>query len=78
MKKLEVLGTGCPKCEKLAQEVGRAARELGIEFELHKVKDIMKITSYGVLLTPALVVDGTVKISGKVPSLDELKELIKD
>lgn len=78
MKKLEVLGTGCPKCEKLVQEVGKAARELGLEFELHKVKDIMKITSYGVLLTPALVVDGKVKMSGKVPSIDELKKLIQD
>ena len=78
MKKLEILGTGCPKCEKLAQEAGQAARELGIEFELHKVKDIMKITSYGVLLTPALVADGTVKVSGKIPSVDELKEMIKD
>ena len=76
MKKLEVLGTGCPKCEKLVQEVGKAARELGLEFELHKVKDIMKITSYGVLLTPALVVDEKVVIKGRVPSKEEIKKIL--
>lgn len=77
MKKIEILGTGCPKCEKLAQATEEVARSLGIECELTKVKDITKITSYGVLLTPALVVDGDVKISGKVPSAEEIKKMLQ-
>lgn len=76
MKKLQVLGPGCPKCRKLAEMTKRAARELQIEFELEKVTEIDKITAFGVMMTPALVVDGEVKVSGKVPSLDELKEMI--
>lgn len=76
MKKIEILGTGCPKCEKLAKLADEAARDIDLEYELTKVTDIMKITSYGVMITPALVVDGDVKISGKVPSLDELKTML--
>ncbi len=76
MKKIQVLGTGCPKCKKLAELVDETARSLGIEYELSKVSDIMEITSYGVMVTPALVVDGTVKVSGKVPSVDEIKAML--
>ncbi len=76
MKSIKILGTGCPKCHKLAEQADAAARQLGIEFRLEKVTDISAITSYGVLMTPALVVDEHVKCVGKVPSLEEIKALI--
>lgn len=76
MKKLQILGTGCPKCKKLAEVTDTAARELGIEYELIKVTDITEIMSFRVMMTPCLVVDGTVKICGKVPSVEEIKKLI--
>ncbi len=77
MKNIKVLGPGCAKCEKLKEDTRTAADELGIEYELEKVTDIMKITEFGVMMTPALVVDGTVKVTGKVPSIEEIKELLK-
>ena len=77
MKKLQILGTGCPKCRLLADAAETAAKELGIEYELEKVTDLNKIMSFGVMLTPALVVDGVVKVSGKVPSADEAKALLR-
>jgi small redox-active disulfide protein 2 len=77
MKKIEVLGTGCAKCEKLAELTEQAAKELGLEYELVKVTDIMAITERGVIMTPGLVVDGEVKVTGKLPSLDELKGMIR-
>ncbi|UCF05014.1 MAG: TM0996/MTH895 family glutaredoxin-like protein [bacterium] len=64
MKKLLILGTGCAKCNQLAGQTESAARELGIDFELEKVTDIDKILSFGVMMTPALVVDGDVKVVG--------------
>ncbi len=76
MKKLQILGTGCPKCNDLAEKTEKAAKELGIEYELVKVSDINDIMSFGVMMTPALAVDGDVKISGKVPDVDAIKELI--
>ncbi|UCD16848.1 MAG: TM0996/MTH895 family glutaredoxin-like protein [Candidatus Zixiibacteriota bacterium] len=76
MKKLQVLGPGCPRCTKLAEVVDKAARELGIEYRLEKVTDIRDITNFGVMMTPALVVDGTVKVVGKVPSPDEIKKML--
>ena len=77
MKKIQILGTGCPKCKKLAEQAELAAKELGIEFELEKVTDINQIMSFGVMMTPALVVNGDVKSAGKLPKLEELKTLIK-
>jgi small redox-active disulfide protein 2 len=74
--KLEILGTGCPKCMKLEELTRKAASELGIEAEVTKVKDIKEIMSYGVMITPALVVDGEVKVAGKVPSVEEIKKMI--
>jgi len=74
--KIEILGTGCPKCKKLAEVAEQAAREMGVEFDLVKVTDMQQIVSYGVLSTPALVVDGKVKIAGKVPTLDQTKKLL--
>jgi small redox-active disulfide protein 2 len=76
MKKIQILGTGCPKCKKLAEEAEKAAKELGIEYEVIKVKDIGEIMKFGVMMTPALAVDGNVKVSGRVPSVEELKKLL--
>lgn len=77
MKKIEILGMGCAKCNQLAERTKDAVKELGIDAEVNKVQDIKTITNYGVLVTPALVVDGVVKIAGKLPKVQEIKELIK-
>jgi small redox-active disulfide protein 2 len=76
MKKIQVLGTGCPKCKKLTEAAEQAAKEMGIEYTLEKVTDIEKIINSGVMSTPALVVDGVVKVAGRVPALEELKTLL--
>ncbi len=76
MKKIQILGTGCPKCQQLTETAETAAKELGIPFELEKVKDIRQIMAFGVMATPALVVDGVVKVAGRVPSMDETKSLL--
>ncbi len=77
MKKIQILGTGCPKCKKLAENAEAAAKELGIEFEIEKVTDINEIMKFGVMVTPALAVDGEVKAVGKVLSPGEIKELFE-
>ena len=77
MKLVQVLGPGCPKCKKLVSDVEGAVAELGLEATIEKVTDIMKITDFGVMMTPALVIDGEVKVVGKVPSKEEIKELLK-
>ena len=77
MKKLQILGVGCPKCQKLAENAEAAARELGMEYELEKVTDINEIAKFGVMMTPALAVDGEVKVVGKIPVIEELKELLQ-
>jgi len=77
MKKIEILGMGCSRCNQLAERAKDAVKELGIEAEVVKVQDIKAITNYGVLVTPALVVDGVVKVAGKVPKLEEIKGWIK-
>ncbi len=76
MKRIQILGTGCPKCQKLTEAAQAAANELGIAYELQKVTDIGDIVSFGVMMTPALAVDGEVKVAGQVPSVAELKELL--
>ena len=76
MKEVKVLGPGCPKCEELMKQTQAVVDELGLDCRVEKVTDIMTITSYGVMITPALVVDGQVKVSGKVPSVDELKKML--
>lgn len=76
MKTLQVLGTGCPKCKKLAELTEEAARRLGIEYRLEKVSDINKIMEFGVMMTPALAVDGVVKVAGKVPSTEDIVNMI--
>ncbi len=73
---IKILGSGCQKCIKLAEATEQAAKELGIEINLEKVTDIEKIMSYSVMSTPALVVDGVVKIKGRVPSKDEIKKIL--
>ena len=77
MKKLQILGTGCPKCKKLAENAGAAAKALGIEYEIEKVTDITEIMKFGVMMTPALAIDGKVKVVGKVISAEEIKNLIQ-
>jgi small redox-active disulfide protein 2 len=76
MKKIQILGTGCPKCKKLAESTEAAAKDLGIQYEIEKITDINKIMQFGVMMTPALAVDGTVRLVGKVPNVDEIKSLI--
>jgi len=76
VKKIQILGTGCPKCEKLAELSETAAREMGLEYELEKVTGIKEIMAFGVMLSPALVVDGKVRVAGKVPDVEEIKKLI--
>jgi len=76
MIKLQVLGTGCPRCKKLVENAEAAAKELGIEYKIEKVTDINEIMKFGVMMTPALAVDGNVKSTGKVPGIEEIKTLI--
>jgi small redox-active disulfide protein 2 len=73
---IQVLGTGCPKCHKLEEIARQAAGELTDDFIVEKVKDIQKISQFGVFSTPALVVDGLVKVTGRVPSLEEMKKIL--
>jgi small redox-active disulfide protein 2 len=77
MTKLQVLGTGCAKCERLAQHTEEAARALGLDYELVKVTDLLEITKFGVMMMPALVVDGVVKISGNVPTTEAIKDMLR-
>ena len=72
--KIEVLGPGCVKCEKIYEIVERTLRELGKEAELSKVKDVKSIMEYGVLMTPAVVINGKVLCSGRVPGPAEIRE----
>ena len=76
MKSIKVLGTGCPKCTKLAANAEAAAKDLGIQYELQKVTDINAIISFGVMATPALVIDAEVKASGRVPGVEEIKKML--
>lgn len=74
--KIEILGTGCAKCHKLDELVRATVKETGVSAEITKVEDIKKIMGYGVMTTPALVIDGQVKAAGKIPSVEEIKQLI--
>jgi small redox-active disulfide protein 2 len=76
MKKSQVLGPGCPRCIELAKRTDEAAKAAGLNYELEKVMELKKIMSFGVFMTPALVVDGEVKVAGQVPSVDEIKKMI--
>jgi small redox-active disulfide protein 2 len=74
--RIEVLGTGCPKCMSLEQNVKKALAELAMHADVEKVTDIQQIIQRGVMSTPALVIDGKVVLQGKSPSVDQLKQLI--
>ena len=76
MKKIQILGTDCPKCKKLAENAEAAAKDLGIEYEIEKVTKINEIMKFGVMMTPALAIDGQVKSVGKVISPDEIKKML--
>jgi len=76
MKKLQILGTGCPKCRKLTELAEKAAQALGIDYEIEKVTDINELMKFNIMMTPGLAVDGIVKCSGRIPSIEELKRLI--
>jgi len=74
--KIQILGTGCPKCKKLAETVETAAKEMGLQYEMEKVTDIKEIMKFGVMMTPGLAVDGKVKVVGQVPSVEQVKKML--
>ena len=76
MKKLQILGPGCPKCNKLMENAEAAAKALGIEYTLEKITEIDKIMKFGVMMTPALAVDGVVKVVGKVPGPEAIRDML--
>jgi small redox-active disulfide protein 2 len=76
MKKLQILGTGCPKCQKLTENAETAAKELGLSYQIEKVKNINDIMKFGMMMTPALVVDGEVKVAGSIPAVEEIKKML--
>ena len=77
MKKIQILGPGCPKCKTLAENAEAAAKALGIEYTIEKVTGINEIMAFGVMLTPALVVDGEVKVVGKAPEAEAIQDMLK-
>ena len=77
MVKIQILGSGCAKCRQLAANAETAAEELGLDYELVKVTDLKEIMSFGVMLTPALAVDGQVKVVGKVPKPEDMKQMLE-
>ncbi|MCY2952870.1 MAG: thioredoxin family protein [Planctomycetota bacterium] len=76
MKTLQILGTGCTKCKTLAENTEAAAKAMSLDYQIVKITDINEIMKYGVMMTPALAVDGVVKVVGKVPSAEEIRKLI--
>ena len=74
--KLQVLGTGCAKCNQLATATQSAAERLGLDYELEKITDFLRFADYGVMVTPALLVDGKLKVTGRVPSDAELEKML--
>jgi small redox-active disulfide protein 2 len=75
--KIEILGTGCPKCQKLYENTESALQKTGVTAEVVKVTKLSDITNYGVMMTPALVIEGEIKAMGKVPSVDEISSWLK-
>ena len=74
--KIQILGTGCPKCKALASNAERAVKELGLNAEIEKITGIEEILKFRILMMPGLVIDGQVKAAGSVPSTDEIKQLL--
>jgi len=77
MKTIQILGMGCSKCEMLYKHAEAAAKELTLDYKMEKISDMNKITAMGVMMTPALAVDGKVLISGRIPSVEALKDILK-
>ena len=77
MKKIQILGTGCPKCKQLTENAEMAAREIGMDFEIEKVTDINEIMKFGVMMTPGLAIDGEVKSVGKVLQPSDIKQYLE-
>lgn len=77
MKTIKVLGPGCPKCKTTFHNVEEALKQLGIEAEIVKVEDIEEMMKYNILTTPVLMIDGEIKIKGRIAHIDEIKELLK-
>lgn len=77
MKTIQILGTGCPKCRMLEDAARKAADAIGLEYQLEKITDMNRFADFGVMMTPAMVVDGEVKVSGRIPNMDELKLLLQ-
>jgi len=77
MEKIEILGTGCAKCRRLVKNVEKAVADLGIDVEIIKIDDIAAIIDRGVMLTPALIVDGELKVSGRVADVNAIKEILR-
>ena len=77
MTKIEILGTGCAKCKMVENNVGRAVKELVVDAEIIKVENIEDIIERGIMMTPALFIDGEAKVVGKVATVDEIKELLR-
>lgn len=75
--KIQILGTGCPKCRKLAENASAAAEKVGIDYELIKITDINDIMAFGVMMTPALAIDDVVKSCGKLLSTDEIEDILR-
>ncbi len=76
MTRLQILGTGCPNCQRLAAATREAMHNLGLDFDVEKIEDLDSIIAFGVLRTPALAVDGEVRVSGRVPSVREIEQII--
>jgi len=76
MMKVQILGTGCPKCKKLAELTDQALKELGLELEIEKVTEVAKIMDFGVMTTPALAIDGKVVMAGHIPAYEKIKEVL--
>ena len=77
MRKLQILGSGCAKCEQLAANAVQAAEALGLEYTMEKITDVGEMAAMGVALTPGLAVDGKVIVSGKVPAAEEIKGMLE-
>ena len=75
--KIQILGTGCPKCKQVEANAREAIKNLGIDAVIEKITDIDQIIDFGVTVTPALAIDGDVKFSGRIPSVEEIKDIIK-
>ena len=77
MKTIQILGSGCAKCQQLAEAAEAAAQDLGVEYRLEKITDIRRFVEFGVMLTPAMAVDGELKVSGKIPTHEALKQMLQ-